>query len=128
MWFLLAQHKEVEQKLHDELNNVLGGRTPRAEDLPKLKYTLIVVEEAMRLYLPIWVVGRMAIEDDEIGGYKIKAGSEIIISQYITHRHADFWDEPEKFNPERFSPEASAERPRFAYFPFSGGCASVHRQ
>ena len=66
-------------------------------------------------------IGRTPIGDDEIGGYKIRAGSEILLSPYITHRHPDFWNEPEKFKPERFSPEASAARPRFAYFPFGGG-------
>lgn len=120
-WYLLAQHKDVERKLHEELSGVLGGRTPTAEDLPNLKYTLMIIEEALRLYPPVWVVGRMAIKTDEIGGYKVKAGSEIIISPYLTHHHSDFWREPEKFNPERFSPEESAARPRFAYFPFGGG-------
>ena len=120
-WYLLARHKEVERKLHEELSRVLGGRTPTFEDLPNLKYTLMIIEEALRLYPPVWAIGRMAIADDEIGGYRIKAGSEIILSPYITQRHADFWDEPEKFRPERFSPEESVARPRFAYFPFGGG-------
>lgn len=121
MWYLLAQHKNVERKLHNELSGVLGGRVPTFEDLPNLKYTLMIIEEALRLYPPVWVVGRMAIADDEISGYQIKAGSEIILSPHITQRHADFWDEPEKFNPERFSPKESAARERFAYFPFGGG-------
>lgn len=120
-WYLLARHEDVERKLCDELKSVLGGRAPTAEDLPNLKYTLMVIEEALRLYPPIWIVGRMPIADDEASGYKIKAGSEVLLSPYITHRHPDFWDEPEKFNPERFSPEESAARPRFAYFPFGGG-------
>lgn len=120
-WYLLAQHKDAERKLHDELSDVLGGRAPTFEDLPNLKYTLMIIEEALRLYPPVWVIGRRAIADDVIGGYRIKAGSEIVLSPYITHRHADFWDEPERFNPERFSPEESAARPRFAYFPFGGG-------
>lgn len=120
-WYLLARHEDVERKLHDELSRVLGGRTPTFEDLPDLKYTLMVVEEAMRLYPPAWVVGRKASGVDEVGGYRIEAGAEIILSPYITQRHADFWDDPESFNPERFSPGQSASRPRFAYFPFGGG-------
>lgn len=120
-WYLLARHKDVERKLHDELSGVLGGRAPTFEDLPNLKYTLMIIEEALRLYPPVWVIGRTAIADDEIDGYRIKAGSEIILSPYLTQRHADFWDEPEEFRPERFSPEESAARPRFAYFPFGGG-------
>jgi cytochrome P450 len=120
-WYLLARHRDAERKLHEELSGVLGGRTPTFEDLPNLKYTLMIIEEALRLYPPAWVIGRTALADDEIGGYRIRAGSEIILSPYITQRHADFWDEPEEFKPERFSPEKSAARPRFAYFPFGGG-------
>jgi cytochrome P450 len=120
-WCLLAQHEDVERKLHEELSSVLGGRTPTFEDLPDLKYTLMIIEEALRLYPPVWMIGRMAIADDEIDGYRIKAGSEIILSPYLTQRHADFWDEPGEFKPERFSTEEAAARPRFAYFPFGGG-------
>ncbi len=120
-WYLLSRHEEVERKLHEELSAVLGGRTPTFEDLPKLKYTLMVVEESMRLYPPAWVVGRTAVADDEVGGRRIEAGAEVILSPYITQRHPDFWDEPESFIPERFSPETSAGRHRFAYFPFGGG-------
>jgi cytochrome P450 len=123
-WYLLARHKDVAIKLYDELSRVLNGRTPTFEDLPKLKYTLMIIEEGLRLYPPIWIIGRRAIADDEIGGYKIKAGSEIIISPYITQRHSDFWENPEKFNPERFPPREPFARPRFAYFPFGGGARS----
>jgi cytochrome P450 len=120
-WYLLSRHEEVERKLHEELSAVLGGRTPTFEDLPKLRYTLMVVEESMRLYPPAWVVGRTAVAADEVGGRRIEAGAEVILSPYITHRHPDFWDEPGSFIPERFAPEKSAGRHRFAYFPFGGG-------
>ena len=120
-WYLLSRHEEIERKLQDELSTVLGGRAPTFEDLPNLKYSLMIIEEAMRLYPPAWVIGRTAIGDDEISGRRVKAGAEILLSPYITHRHPDFWDEPQSFKPERFSPEKSAGRPRFAYFPFGGG-------
>jgi cytochrome P450 len=120
-WYLLSQHAEVERKLHTELAAVLGGRTPTFEDIPQLKYTVMVIEEAMRLYPPAWVIGRMAVNDDLVGGYHIEAKSEIILLPFVTHRHPDFWENAEAFDPERFSPERSESRPRYAYFPFGGG-------
>ncbi len=120
-WFLLAQHPEVAQNLRAELDSVLAGRSPSFDDLPNLPYTRMVVDETLRLYPPAWSVARQAMEDDEIGGYHIPAKSPIVISQYVTHRHPEFWDNPEAFEPERFLPERSANRPRFAYFPFGGG-------
>jgi cytochrome P450 len=120
-WHLLAEHPEVEHKLHAELQKVLGGRTPTVEDLPALSYTRMIFDEVLRLYPPAWALLRQAIEEDEIGGCRIPAGSILTVSQYVTQRHPDFWDEPEKFEPERFTPERVAARPRFAYFPFGGG-------
>ncbi|MFP2903749.1 cytochrome P450 [Pyxidicoccus sp. 3LFB2] len=120
-WALLAQHPEVEAKLHAELDTVLAGRTPTAGDVPRLGYTRMVVEEAMRLYPPAYVFSRAVKEDDVIGGFRIPRGTSVDVSPYVTHRHPDFWERPEAFLPERFSPEASAQRPRYAYFPFSGG-------
>lgn len=120
-WYLLAKHPEVEDKLHAEIAQTLGGRAPTAEDLPRLKYTLMVFQEAMRLYPPVWMISRAAIEPDEIGGYLIPAKSEILLFPYITHRHPDYWERPEEFYPEHFAPEKVAARPRFAYFPFGGG-------
>jgi cytochrome P450 len=121
VWALLDGHPEVEAKLHAELDTVLGGRLPTVEDVPKLAYTRMVVEEAMRLYPPAYIWSRAVKEDDVIGGFRIPAGTTVDISPYLTHRHPDFWERPEEFLPERFSPEASAQRPRYAYFPFSGG-------
>ena len=120
-WYLLAEHPAVARRLREELAAVLGGRTPTVADVPHLKYTVQVIEEAMRLYPAAWVVARGAIGADEIGGYPIPAGSMISISPFITHRHPDFWPVPEAFDPDRFTPERSAGRPRYAYFPFGGG-------
>ena len=121
-WYLLAQHPEAEARLHAELDAALEGRrAPTVADLPNLSYTRMVVEEALRLYPPVWIIGRTAIAGDEIGGYRVEADSEIMMCQYVTHRHPEFWDEPDKFDPERFLPERVAARPRYAYFPFGGG-------
>jgi cytochrome P450 len=120
-WYLLAQHADVERKLHDELARVLGGRVPTVEDLQSLLYTKMLIEESLRLYPPAWGMSRHAVADDEIRGYRVPAGSEVAVVQYVTHRHPEFWDNPEAFDPERFTPERSAGRPNFAYFPFGGG-------
>jgi cytochrome P450 len=122
VWYLLSQHPAVEEKLHAELDAVLGGRTPTAEDLARLPYTRMVIEETMRLYPAAPGVSvRTALNDDEICGVAVKAGTQVYISPWILHRHRRLWDEPERFDPERFSPEHSAARPRFAYLPFGGG-------
>lgn len=120
-WYLLAKHPEIENQLRGEINSALGGRTPTYEDLPRLKYTLMVFQEAMRLYPPVWALARTAIDDDEIGGYRVPANAEILLFPYITHRHPKYWDNAEEFDPQRFSPEKEAARPRYAYFPFGGG-------
>jgi len=121
LWYLLSQHPNVECKLHEELARVLGGRTPTVQDLPNLKYTKMVVEETMRIYPSAWLNSRSNINDDEIGGYHIPAKSLLMLSPYVTHRLPDFWKNPEDFEPEHFSVEQSAGRPRYAYFPFGGG-------
>ncbi|WP_017317767.1 cytochrome P450 [Mastigocladopsis repens] len=121
IWYLLSKHPVVERQLQVELSTVLGGRTPTVDDLPNLKYTKMVVQEAMRLYPGAWVYARNNLADDEIGGYHIPAGSMLLLSPYVTHRLPAFWDNPEGFDPERFSPEHSVGRPRYAYFPFGGG-------
>lgn len=120
-WYLLSQHPEAEQKLHAEVDRVLGGRLPTPDDVPNLPYTRMVFEEALRLYPPVYVFVRDALNDDEIGGYRIPKGSMVVFSQYLTHRLPEFWQRPEAFEPERFSPERSADRPRYAYFPFGAG-------
>ena len=120
-WYILTQHLEVQEHLHAELDQVLAGRIPTMEDLPRLNYTRMVLEEAMRLYPPAWQLMRRAIENDEIEGYHIPANSYILWSPYIAHRHPDFWEKPEQVYPEHFSAENSAKRPRHAYMPFSSG-------
>ncbi len=120
-WYLLSQNPEAEARLHTELDSVLGGRSPTLEDVPKLPYTEMVFAESMRLLPPAWALGYLALRDVRIGGYDIPKGAVVNVVQYLLHRDPRFWEEPEKFKPERFSPEAKAGRPRFAYFPFGGG-------
>jgi cytochrome P450 len=118
---LLGRHPEAQDRLRAEVAGVLGGRTPAAEDLPRLASVRRVVEESLRLYPPVYAVARDAAADDEIGGYRIPARSTVVLSPYVTHRHPDFWPDAEAFDPDRFLPERSADRPRFAWFPFLGG-------
>jgi cytochrome P450 len=117
---LLCRHPEAADRLRDEVDS-LGGRTPAADDLPRLSYTRRVIEESLRLYPPVYATLRDAVADDEIGSYHIPARSMIILCPYVTHRHPDFWPDPEAFDPDRFLPERSADRPRFAWYPFLGG-------
>lgn len=121
VWFVLSEHANAQRQLHQELGTVLGGRQPGAEDLPALRYTRMLIEEVLRLYPPTWVTARVPLEDDEIGGYHIRANALVLLSPFVTHRHPGVWEDPDRFEPERFAPERSAARPRFAYFPFGGG-------
>ncbi len=128
-WYLLSQHPDVEQRLRTELDEVLGGHQPTMDDLPNLPYTRMVLEEAMRLYPPAWSFGRKAIASDKIGGYAVPANTWVWLSPFVTHRHPAFWENPKVFDPERFTPEKVAVRPRYAYFPFGGGprmCIGSH--
>jgi cytochrome P450 len=120
-WLLLGQNPDAEAKLHAEIDSVLGGRLPTLDDLPQLRYAEMVIAESMRLYPPAWAMGRQATCDIEIGPYKLPAGTYVFFSQYIIQRNADFFPDPLRFDPERFTPERKAGRPRFAYFPFGGG-------
>jgi cytochrome P450 len=120
-WYALSQYPSVEKRLREELAAALDGRIPTFEDLRSLPYSRMVLEESMRLYPPGWGFERCAIGDDEIGGYHIPTGSLLFLCPYVTHRHPAFWDTPEEFDPERFTSERSAGRPRYAYFPFGGG-------
>jgi cytochrome P450 len=122
VWYLLSLHPEEEAKLHAELDAVLGGRAPTYSDLEQLSYTRMVIEEAMRLYPPAPILtGRAAREADRICGRPIAKGTEIVILPWVVHRHRTLWDDPDRFDPQRFSRERSAARPRFAYLPFGGG-------
>lgn len=118
---LLSQHPEVEQRMREEVAAVLGDRAPTLQDLPKLRYVTAVLEEVLRLYSPSWIMARQAREADKIGPYDVTPGTVVVMMQPILHKHPAFWDEPEKFDPERFTSERSAKRPRFAYYPFGGG-------
>ena len=120
-WYLISQHPDVEAALHTELDSVLNGRTPTADDLASLTYTRMILSESMRLYPPAWVVGRRAIDEYEVGGYTIPARSVVLVSQYLTHRDPRWWPNPEQFDPERWRPNAIASRPKFSYFPFGAG-------
>ncbi|HJU12823.1 MAG TPA: cytochrome P450 [Candidatus Binataceae bacterium] len=120
-WYLLSQNPEAERKLHDELDKVLDGRPPTIDDLSNLNYTGMVIEESMRLYPPVWAVGRAALADDEIMGYRIREGSNLLLSQWLAHHHPAFWENPGIFEPERFSAARTEGRPRYAFFPFGGG-------
>lgn len=123
-FYLLASHPEVEGRLRAELDGVVGRGADRAltaADLPGLPYLRMVVEESMRLYPPAWITNRQAHAEDVICGYRIPAGAFVMVLPYVLHRHPDLWEEPDRFDPERFSREYSGDRPRYAYFPFGGG-------
>lgn len=120
-WYLLSQHPAEEAKFHAELERVLGGQTPRFEDLAELRYTRMVLEEAMRLYPPAHTMSREALGDDVIEGHGVAKGSVVSIVPWLIHRHRLLWEKPDVFDPERFAPERVSARPRFAYIPFGGG-------
>ncbi len=120
-WYLLSQNPEAAERMAAEVDEVLGGREAVLEDYARLKYTEMVFSESMRLYPPAWAMGRQSTKVVELGGYRIPPDAHFFFSQYIMHRSAKFWDEPEVFRPERFTDEAKAGRPRFVYFPFGGG-------
>jgi len=119
--YLLAQHADAQARLRAELDEVLGGRTPTAEDLPRLGYTTRVLQESMRLYPPAWLLARSPTQDDVIDNCPVPVGSTVLSSPFATHRRPDIWDNPERFDPDRFTAERSDGRPKYAYFPFAGG-------
>ncbi len=120
-WYLLATHPEMQAKFHAELDDVLEGRPPELSDLPKLVFTTQVFKESMRLYPPIWRMGRVALEPFELAGYDIPVGAMFCIPTLISHHDARYFDEPMEFRPERWSPEFEEELHQFAYYPFGGG-------
>ena len=128
-WYLLSQHPDAEARLHAEIDAVLGGRPPTLDDLPGLAYTRTVLSESLRLYPPAWAVGRRALTDFEVAGFRLPAGSIVLLSQAVTHRDPRWWPNPDQFDPDRWTAEAEAIRPKFAYFPFGGGprvCIGEH--
>jgi cytochrome P450 len=120
-WYLLSQNPEAEGKLHAEVDEVLGGRLPSFEDVTGLRYTEMVLTESMRLFPPAWAIGRLALDDVEIGGYIVPRKSLVLMSQFVMHRDRRFFTEPQRFEPDRWTPEARESRPQFSYFPFGGG-------
>jgi cytochrome P450 len=128
-FYLLARHPEVLERLRDEAVEVLGGRAPESADLQRLVFAERVLRESMRLYPPIWALERRAVRDDELGGHPIPAGSTVVVSPWVTHRHPGFWEEPGRFDPDRFTEERSEGRPSLAYLPFGAGpryCVGGH--
>jgi cytochrome P450 len=121
--FLIAQNPEIEAKLVEELREVIGQREPTIEDVPRLRYTEMILKESMRLYPAVWGIGRRAIADCEIGGYRVAAGTNIFIFQFLTQRDSRFFSDPDTFDPERWHEDLVrlGKISRFAYFPFGGG-------
>jgi len=111
----------VEARLHAELDQVLDGRSPTVADLPKLKYTENVINETLRVYPTVWMVGREATEPVELGGYRIPAGTTVFMPQWVIHRDSRWFDDPEVFRPERWEDGLMQKIHRYAYFPFGGG-------
>jgi len=120
-WYLISQYPEVESRLHAEIDATALPATASLEQMEPLTYTRQVIDEALRLYPPGWLLSRRTIESDVLGGYTIPAGSNVLLPLYLLHRHPRFWKDPDVFWPERFAPEHEAERPRFAYMPFAAG-------
>lgn len=121
VWFLLSGHPEVESKLHAELDEVLGGRPPDFDDLPRLAYAEKVVTEALRLYPTVWLLGREAIEPTEVGGHPVPVGTTVYMSQWVLHRDPRFFEDPLAYRPDRWDGGLAKKIPRYAYFPFGGG-------
>ena len=119
--YLLDQHPDARAKVRAEVERVLNGRVPTSADLDALTYTDQVINEALRLYSPIHSISRVALTDDVLGGYHIPAGTTIYVSLYATHRLPQLWPEPDKFDPDRFTPAKVERRPRFAFIPFAAG-------
>jgi cytochrome P450 len=119
--YAIAKYPEVRRQLEAELAQVLNGRTPTLADLPNLPYSLMVAQETLRVYPPIFMFPRDVIEPDEIGGFHIPAKSSVFLASYTIHRHPEFWDNPEAFDPENFTPAKITARPRFTYLPFGAG-------
>jgi cytochrome P450 len=120
-WYLLSQHAGAQTRLEQELDTVLDGRPPEYADLASLPYARMVIDEALRLYPPAWGFSRQALSDDQLGGFHLPRGWLAFVVPYVLHRLPAFWPDPEAFDPDRFSPERSADRPKFVYIPFGAG-------
>ncbi len=120
-WYLLSQHPDVDARLYAEISAAPELSAPSLAEVETLSYTRQVVDEALRLYPPGWLLSRRAIGPDVLAGHEIPAGSDILLCLYLLHRHPRYWKEPDAFRPERFAPSHDSERPRFAYMPFAAG-------
>lgn len=121
VWYFISQHPDVEKKIYDEVDNANLTDVPGFDDLEKLSYIKQVVEEALRIYPPVWLYSRKAINDDQFGNYFVPAGTDIFITPYFLHRHPQFWSDAETFDPDRFAEQAVKDRHKQAYIPFSAG-------
>jgi cytochrome P450 len=129
IWYLLERNPEVDAKVRAEVAEVLGGRTPTVEDLPRLAYCKRVIQETLRTCGPSWIIPRQSVADQVVDGYFIPGGALVLLSPYVTHHTASLWEEPDRFDPDRFLPERSAGRPPYAFLPFGGGprrCIGEH--
>ena len=118
-----------EERFHTELEEKLGGRPPGPDDIETLTFTRMVMDETLRLYSPVAIMARDAVEDDVVDGHAVPAGTVVTIAPYMTHRHPDFWEKPLSFYPDHFTPERVEARPRYAYYPFGAGprvCLGKH--
>ena len=120
-WYLLSQHPTIERRLVDEVRQVLGDRPPYVSDFPALRYTERVIKEGMRLYPPAYSFGREAVDDCEIGGYAVPAGTTLFMSPWVMHRQPRYFEQPDAFMPERWDSDLAERLPKFVYFPFGGG-------
>ncbi|MGM0604794.1 MAG: cytochrome P450 [Halobacteriota archaeon] len=120
-WYLLSEHPQALARVHAELADVLGGDRPTAADARNMEYTEWVLQEAMRLYPPVYTLFRQPKIDVKLGGYRVPAGSGIMLPQWVVHRSDRWYDDPNTFDPERWAPERRSARPRFSFFPFGGG-------
>ncbi|MFT3767304.1 MAG: cytochrome P450 [Minicystis sp.] len=128
-WYAIEQHPEVERRLRDEIDAVLGARAPTFADLARMPYCRMVLQETSRLYPTAWFIPRMAMDDDEIDGCPIRARSIVVCSPYVTQRDPAIWEDPLRFDPDRFHPERAARRHKYAHYPFGGGarqCIGQH--
>ena len=119
--YLLSQHPDVEARLHREIGAVIGDRLPAPADVPNLPFAERILSESLRLYPPAWILGRLATQAVEVGGYVLPSGSTAVMCQYAVHHDPRWWPDPYRFDPDRWLPGAAADRPKFAYFPFGGG-------
>jgi cytochrome P450 len=120
-WYLLSMNPEAARRLREEAHTVLGDRQPTYRDLQDLSYAKAVFQETVRLYPPVWTMSRTALDDDELGPYRVRKGTTVMLCHYAVHRNPRYWKNPDDFDPERFLEAGAEEQQRFAYFPFGGG-------